>query len=848
MHLRSTNSSTMSSTPRRKGNENANVAKNDVNDEDDESLILQTISSNILAMPSTAIKMNGNGNGAATNASSSTHAAAGVRNSSPVSTGRIFRNSATQMVMNIIDSPRRVLMNRKKMRLNSAGSSSERGGAKHKNASRSGASAGAGTASITTAKNYCENNYHSASLQPYLHPGIEMPDALQAAVTFQDPSLSHNNSNNNNAPMGMGLQEKAGMYMSLAASSHMSQNNAFSCPSPSRRQIRYKVFQWLQEDAPQDIIPKVLSFAGPQMMQILSRVNTFWRDECTSEAVFRTLCEDTGKWIPGKHPEPMSHSQLESLSSYSELETVSEAGSETSTSTSGSELSPRNFHRTIHLQYSNDDDDQDVHTATDSDSESESMACNTWREYYCNNPIVPLDYRTIPNALAAVCTRKRHQEHVYYECDRNVRILLHPTIYRMKKRIIVETLGEATFHMETHIHYHHTRFDFGLGIAPLTVTHRNRGRTSSDGSISSTSSFLSLGSSVPDGAPVTATRRRLNSAGLREIFTCRSAQGAEDPMNPTSLLEHAHSLAHSRPRSRRGRDGTRTGRDRDRGRDDSSQNSGESSRSQEKNDPSEATIILKTRKENTPIFHIRQGQMRLSKLNLLHDCTGTDIWNGNTAVQIQPRCNEDRHHRPIIPKQPHHSPSCIIEHSKVMSVSGRGIVAIDGSAASVRKCYIYKCAATGIYVGGRGSTATVRQTDIVENGIGNTSIGGRRNQRGRVIARGHSGVYLEQGLAVLRDCNISQNALTGLSAVSPSNAILKISESDIMCNGTLQLELPAQGSNSFAKAKSINNTISADGQPRCRSGLRPYAGSVVSEEETEEEVRTSSNEDEMEVH
>jgi len=832
----------MSSTPtRRKNNQHENDTRSDVNMGEDESLILQTISSNILAMPSTVIRRNGidndNGN-AATKSSASTHAAAGARTSSPATTGRIFRNSATQMVMNIIDSPRRVLMNRKKMRLNSAGSSSDRGGAKHKSSSRTDTpGAGAGVASMSRTKNDSENHFHSASLQPYLHPGIQMPDALQAAVTFEDPSLS------NNAPMGMGLKGKAGMYMSLAASTHMSQNCAFSCPSPSRRQKRYRVFQWLQEDAPQDIIPKVLSFAGPQMIQILSRVNTFWRDECTSEAVFRTLCEDTGKWIPGKHPEPKSQSQVESSSSHSELETSSEASSE---ATSASGPNRRNFHRIIQSQYSNDDDDQDMHTDTDTDidtdSDSESMACNTWREYYCNNPIVPLDYSTIPNALAAVCTRKRHQEHAYYECDRNVRILLHPTIYRMKKRIIVETLGEATFHMETHVHYNHTRFDFGLGIAPLTTSYRNRGRSSSDGSVSSASSFLSLGSSVPDGAPVTATRRRLNSAGLREIFTCRSAQGAEDPMDPSNVLGHANSLAHSRPRSRRGRDGRGSGRD------DNSLSSRESSHSQESNDPTEATIILKTRKENTPIFHIRQGQMRLSKLNLLHDCTGTDIWNGNTAVQIQPRCDEDRHHRPIIPKQPHHSPSCIIEHSKVMSVSGRGIVAIDGSATYVRKCYIYKCAATGIYVGGRGSTATVRESDIVENGIGNTSMGGRRNQRGRVIARGHSGVYLEQGLAVLRDCNISQNALTGLSAVSPTNAILKISESDIMCNGTLQLELPSQGSESFRMTKSFNNTISADGQPRCRSGLGPNAENVVSEEETEEEVRTSFDEDEMEVY
>jgi len=79
-------------------------------------------------------------------------------------------------------------------------------------------------------------------------------------------------------------------------------------------------------------------------------------------------------------------------------------------------------------------------------------------------------------------------------------------------------------------------------------------------------------------------------------------------------------------------------------------------------------------------------------------------------------------------------------------------------------CHIHHCATTGIYVGGPGSTATVEASDIVWNGNEN-----ERYKRG--IAHGHLGVYLYQGVAVMMDCNVSNNAMTGISAVSRQNVL-----------------------------------------------------------------------------
>jgi len=154
----------------------------------------------------------------------------------------------------------------------------------------------------------------------------------------------------------------------------------------------------------------------------------------------------------------------------------------------------------------------------------------------------------------------------------------------------------------------------------------------------------------------------------------------------------------------------------------------------------------------------------------------------------------------------------ILDHVKLSSSSGRGIVNIDGGHVSIRSCYVHDCAATGIYVGGPGSRAAIEQTDVLRNGNGNT-----HHRRG--IQRGHSGVYLEQGLAHIKDCNISENSLTGISAVSPENAILNLEESELVSNGAMQLEMPPLGSQARRQSLTQNNTMASTGWARSRSGL-----------------------------
>jgi hypothetical protein len=223
----------------------------------------------------------------------------------------------------------------------------------------------------------------------------------------------------------------------------------------------------------------------------------------------------------------------------------------------------------------------------------------------------------------------------------------------------------------------------------------------------------------------------------------------------------------------------------------------------------DATLVLRSRRHNEPAFRVKQGTLILNNVEIQHNSHGIDIWNGNAAIQVQPPEMEDG-----APLRRGPRPCAMLQGVKVTSRSGRGIVNVDGGKIVLRGCAFHDCAATGIYVGGPGSQADVEHTDVIRNGVGS-----RSSRRG--IARGHSGVYLEQGSASIRECNISFNTLTGISSVSADNSFLTLEDSDLALNGTFQLEMPAPGTAARRRSIVRNNNMSAVSPGRLRSGLLP---------------------------
>jgi hypothetical protein len=53
--------------------------------------------------------------------------------------------------------------------------------------------------------------------------------------------------------------------------------------------------EFLIDVCPEDVLPKILAFAGPQKTATLSKVNRVWRDVIAEEWTWRVLCEDLYK-------------------------------------------------------------------------------------------------------------------------------------------------------------------------------------------------------------------------------------------------------------------------------------------------------------------------------------------------------------------------------------------------------------------------------------------------------------------------------------------------------------------------------------------------------------------------
>jgi hypothetical protein len=57
----------------------------------------------------------------------------------------------------------------------------------------------------------------------------------------------------------------------------------------------HNVMDFLIDVCPEDVLPKILAFAGPQKTATLSKVNRVWRDVIAEEWTWRVLCEDLYK-------------------------------------------------------------------------------------------------------------------------------------------------------------------------------------------------------------------------------------------------------------------------------------------------------------------------------------------------------------------------------------------------------------------------------------------------------------------------------------------------------------------------------------------------------------------------
>jgi hypothetical protein len=205
------------------------------------------------------------------------------------------------------------------------------------------------------------------------------------------------------------------------------------------------------------------------------------------------------------------------------------------------------------------------------------------------------------------------------------------------------------------------------------------------------------------------------------------------------------------------------------------------------NDGSEGrlvTLISHTSLRNEPIFRVIRGKLMLKGLCLEHVSMGIDIWSGNAAIQVQ--SDDGEMTEPPLPSAVAKA-AVVLESVEVVSYSGRGIVVLDGAHVHIKDSYIHDCAATGVYVGGNGSRAVLEAVDVTDNGMGNLRVGGS--------VRGHSGVYIDQGVVSITDCNVSRNSSSGIAVISPDQTELTLKKTDILTNGNTPVDIHAGNAN-----------------------------------------------------
>lgn len=398
---------------------------------------------------------------------------------------------------------------------------------------------------------------------------------------------------------------------------------------------------------------------------------------------------------------------------------------------------------------------------------------DSWKKYYQYNPCVPVDYSNIHTAVSEVTGNAKADS----SKPRAIRVLLRPGYYILRKAI---TIDESNTNCDENFNINNS-----VSVAIETMVYSPGNRCDGDHGNHSTLPY----------PPSDQTKQKIRNS-IRNLFRCRTVdvenEDEDDFVHQDGLNEHIDNR--SLP-SEEIRENPNNGADNHR-------------RINRNNSTSvnRATLVLASRHHNEPLLRVRQGSITMRNIDLKHVSFGNDIWNGNSAIQIEPALglNNDSSEIP--------APMVTLDCVDVTSSSGRGIVNIDGGHLKISNSLIHDCAATGIYVGGSGSRATIEQSDVIYNGRGNN-----RHRRG--IGAGHSGIYLEQGHASIVDCNISRNTLTGISAISRDNALLSLQESDLVSNGTFQLEMPDVGSATHRNSVTINNNLASSGRGRYRSVL-----------------------------
>lgn len=198
---------------------------------------------------------------------------------------------------------------------------------------------------------------------------------------------------------------------------------------------------------------------------------------------------------------------------------------------------------------------------------------HSWKSFYIYNPCVPIDYSTIRTAIKKVTAYANKDS----STPSGIRILLRPGRYSLRKAIAMGDKSDKNY------------VDIDHSI-PLTI----------ETMIGTPGSYHSCDSTQHSNheLPSDRSRGKLKTA-IRNIFRCRTVdvENEDDEIFENGSLDEIL--------------------------DDSLQSSVENkSTSSVDGQMNFATLVLKTRRHNEPLFRIEQGSFTLRNVNLIHGSSG----------------------------------------------------------------------------------------------------------------------------------------------------------------------------------------------------------------------------------
>jgi len=118
---------------------------------------------------------------------------------------------------------------------------------------------------------------------------------LRERNNTEDTVLSQEENKNGVPPLSLLSPNSGTFYAHAAAHDAMEIDDVKVGGGGGSTTMTKNVLQWMKDDAPPELLPRILSFCGSRRLCALSKVNRKWNSIINDESIWRVMCEDTHK-------------------------------------------------------------------------------------------------------------------------------------------------------------------------------------------------------------------------------------------------------------------------------------------------------------------------------------------------------------------------------------------------------------------------------------------------------------------------------------------------------------------------------------------------------------------------